>query len=454
MLIEWVNHASFVVESGLVHLICDPWLDGTAFNHGWKLISPTVFRYEDFARITHIWISHEHPDHFSPSNLKRIPVDLRRKITVLFHYTKDKRVLKVCKGYGFKVQELPEFEHVELATGFGLICGRQGLIDSWMAILAEGKIVLNMNDCVFRRRQDLVAIKRQLGKVDVLLSQFSYANWVGNPDDSVSHAKYAERKRTEMRRYIQIFEPAIFIPFASFIYFSHAENFFMNTAINRIGDVYEFTTRRLGVSTVVLYPGDKWELGELRDSSHSIRRYESDMKRALSLPPDTSPPIQITKLQDTANGLIRKCSQKNNRVLLNALQPAVIRLNDLSLDVELSFRGGLREVKSKRPDIVTSSDSLHYCLQYDWGGDTLAVNGRYQVPPGGNARRFFRIFRVPAHNSAGNSFDLKFLGHQVVKKAIDVLKPVEMSLSHPYKCRATRVSPADESSARNAAPGG
>jgi UDP-MurNAc hydroxylase len=424
MLMEWVNHASFVVESGSVHLICDPWLDGTAFNHGWRLISPTVFRYEECARLTHIWFSHEHPDHFSPSNLQRIPDDLRRRITVLFHYTKDKRVLKVCKAYGFKVQELPEFEDVELAAGFRLICGRQGLIDSWMAVLAEDKTLLNMNDCIFRRREDLAAIKRKLGKVDVLLSQFSYANWVGNPEDSASHARCAQRKRTEMRRYIQIFEPAIFIPFASFIYFSHAENSFMNTAMNRIGDVYEFTTRRLGILTVVLYPGDKWEPGEPRDSSDSIRRYESDIECALSLPPDTSPSIQMTKLQEASNGLIRKCSHKNNRVLLNALQPAVIHLNDLGIDVEVSYRGGLREVvKGKRPDIAMSSDSLHYCLQYDWGGDTLAVNGRYQIPPDGNARRFFRIFRVPAHNSAGNSFDLKFVGYQVVKKAMDALKP-------------------------------
>jgi UDP-MurNAc hydroxylase len=422
MLIEWVNHASFVVESGSVHLICDPWLEGTAFNHGWRLISPTVFRYEDFARITHIWFSHEHPDHFSPSNVRRIPEDFRRKITVLFHYTKDKRLLNVCKAYGFKVQELPEFEQVELAAGFRLICGRQGLIDSWMAIFAEGKSLLNMNDCIFRQRDHLVAIKRKLGKVDVLLSQFSYANWVGNPEDSASHATHARRKLSEMRRYIQVFEPAIFIPFASFIYFSHAENSFMNTAINRIGDVYEFTTRQLGVSTVILYPGDKWELGEARDSRDSIRRYELDFDRAVSLPPDTSPSIQMTKLQETANGLIRKCGHKNNRVLLNALQPAVIRLNDLGIDVELSYRGGLREVKGKRPDIMTSSESLHYCLQYDWGGDTLAVNGRYQVPPDGNARRFFRIFRVPAHNSAGNSFDLMFLGHQAVKKTMDALR--------------------------------
>jgi UDP-MurNAc hydroxylase len=365
--------------------------------------------------------------------LKRIPEDLRAEITVLFHYTKDKRLLKVCKAYGFQIRELPDFEQVELSPDFRIICGRRGLIDSWLAIFAEGKTLLNMNDCIVRRRDDLISIKRKLGKVDVLLSQFSYANWVGNPEDSASHATHAQRKRMEMRRYIQMFDPAIFIPFASFVYFSHAENSYMNAAANRIGDIYEFTTRQVGVPTVVLYPGDEWEAGELRDSSDSIRKYEQDLDRAVSRSPDTSPSIQITKLQETADGLIRKCSNKNNRVLLKAIQPAVIRLNDLGIDVELSYRGGLREVEGNPPDIVTSSDSLNYCMQYDWGGDTLAVNGRYRVLNDGNVRNFFRIFRVPAHNSAGDSFDLMFLAHQVVKKAMNLLQPDEDTTESPIQ---------------------
>ena len=82
-----------------------------------------------------------------------------------------------------------------------------------------------------------------------------------------------------MRRNIQIFEPSMFIPFASFIYFSHAENSFMNKAMNRIGDVYEFTTRRLGVSTVVLYPGDKWEL----ESREVLAIRSADMNWILSV---------------------------------------------------------------------------------------------------------------------------------------------------------------------------
>ena len=51
MKIEFVNHASFVVEHNDVRIICDPWLEGTVFNNGWGLISKTKFSYEDFDKI-------------------------------------------------------------------------------------------------------------------------------------------------------------------------------------------------------------------------------------------------------------------------------------------------------------------------------------------------------------------------------------------------------------------
>ncbi len=419
MKLEWINHASFVIRSGDIRLITDPWIEGTAFNHGWKLVSSTAFRYQDFGDITHIWLSHEHPDHFSPPNLKRIPEELRRKITVLFHETKDKRVLKVCKAYGFEVQELHENEMTRLADDFRLVCGRQGLIDSWLAVFADGQTLLNMNDCIFSKRDDLVSIKKRVGRVDVSLLQFSYANWVGNPDDAASHRRHAERKRNEIKVHLQLFYPSYFIPCASFIYFSHAENFFMNKCANRIEDIYDFTSKELQVPTAVLYPGDSWEVGTPWDSSYSLRRYQEDLARALSLPPDTSAPVDLSRLKEAATAFIRKSNYKNNTLLLKALPPAVVRLSDLGIDVELSYRDGLKRVTGRQPDIVTSSDSLSYCLQFDWGGDTLAVNGRYQTLRGGNARAYFRIFRVAAHNSAGNSFDLAFLGHQVVQKVAE-----------------------------------
>jgi UDP-MurNAc hydroxylase len=241
MKIEWVSHASFVIDttplsvpggngagaSGGIRLICDPWIDGTAFNNGWRHISPTKFSYQDFGNITHIWFSHEHPDHFSPPNLQKIPEEFRRRIMVLFHFTKDKRVIEVCKTLGFATQELPEDEWVSVGNA-KIICGRNGQIDSWMGIECEGQKLLNMNDCVYDRVSEIEHIRKIFGQPEVLFTQFSYANWVGNRGDAASQRQAAQDKRTEMRKQTQIFEPKQIVPFASFVWFCHQENFYMN----------------------------------------------------------------------------------------------------------------------------------------------------------------------------------------------------------------------------------
>jgi UDP-MurNAc hydroxylase len=415
VLLTWVNHASVIVESQGVRLITDPWLEGAVFNGGWTLLSPTRLHYEDFANITHIWFSHEHPDHFTPPNLRRIPEEYRRRIIVLFHETRDKRVVDVCKELGFETRELPEGRRVSLAPGFDLLSGCQALLDSWMAIFAEGRTILNMNDCDFPEHDGLAKIKDQVGRVDVLLSQFSYANWVGNPNDLAAQAAHAERKLVEMRRQITLFEPSWFIPFASFIYFSHAENFFMNGSINRIGDVYNYTSAELKTPTLVLYPGDRWKVGEPWDSAPSIRNYDADLARALQSTPERSPVVPLPILEQAATAFLEKNRTRNNRFLLRMLPRCVVRVRDLNIDVELSYRRGLRQVVGKRPDIITSSDSLMYCLKFDWGGNTLEINGRYEAPSGGKVQRFFRIFRVPEYNIAGQAFNLHLLGSKLLQ---------------------------------------
>src|SRR5687768_7754623 len=146
--IEFVNHASFITRSAGVSLICDPWLEGTAFNDGWALISPTRFAYEDFSRVTHIWFSHEHPDHFAPQNLRKIHEATRRNIRVLYQKTDDRKVVNYCAKFGFRdVDELPFGRWVDLAPDFAVLCGPAPQGDSWIAIRSAGRTLLNLNDC-------------------------------------------------------------------------------------------------------------------------------------------------------------------------------------------------------------------------------------------------------------------------------------------------------------------
>ena len=125
MQIEFVNHASFIMSYDGIRMICGPWMEGTAFHDGWALTEPTAFRYKDFNQIKHIWFWQEHPDHFSPLNLKKIPPEIRKNITILFQKTKDRKVVKFCHDLGFgEVIEIeivmgiewPSTEHVIWAT--------------------------------------------------------------------------------------------------------------------------------------------------------------------------------------------------------------------------------------------------------------------------------------------------------------------------------------------------
>ncbi len=41
--IKWVNHAGFIIQSGNLAILCDPWLISPVFNNGWELLAPTNF---------------------------------------------------------------------------------------------------------------------------------------------------------------------------------------------------------------------------------------------------------------------------------------------------------------------------------------------------------------------------------------------------------------------------
>jgi L-ascorbate metabolism protein UlaG (beta-lactamase superfamily) len=40
MKLEFVNHASFILQEGDVTLMMDPWLEGSVFDNSWSLLMP------------------------------------------------------------------------------------------------------------------------------------------------------------------------------------------------------------------------------------------------------------------------------------------------------------------------------------------------------------------------------------------------------------------------------
>ena len=81
--------------------------------------------------------------------------------------------------------------------------------------------------------------RKPFGRPDVLLTQFSYANWTGNPDDVAAMKAVAEAKLKEIQLQLASYQPKILIPVASFVWFCRSDNFHLNAGVNAMADVFE-----------------------------------------------------------------------------------------------------------------------------------------------------------------------------------------------------------------------
>jgi len=393
-MVEWINHAGFLLECGSVSLVCDPWLSGTAFNGGWRLMSDSVFGPDDFSRVTHIWFSHQHPDHFAPSDLRRIPAQTRARITVLYHPTIDKKVVRFCKSLGFKAQiELTDRDWYPLDEDVALKCGVWFDRDSWLAIRTPQGTILNANDCVIDSRTLARQIVRKTGPVRLLLTQFSYADYQGDPQDVERQVASARDKLERIMAQADVFDPEMIVPFASYMFWCKPENFHLNFEMNRASKVAQFIEERLRRTPIVLYPGERWRLGEQRDWSESAARYDRDIAEKLDHgPSEVSTSVPLEALQRAASHFLVRLRKRNPLLFLTWGRSTRIHLYDLAVSLRISHRK-LRLISAhENVDIEMHSESLLFCLKTPWGSNALAANGRFRSPHGRH-ERFFVFFK-------------------------------------------------------------
>ncbi|MCE3278818.1 MAG: hypothetical protein K0S44_1009 [Bacteroidetes bacterium] len=404
MKIEFVNHSSFIVEHNGIRVICDPWLEGSVFNNGWNLIAPSKFTYEDFKTINYIWFSHEHPDHFYPPNIKLIPQEHKSKITVLFQHTIDKRVFNWCKKNGFKdVIELYPNKWINLTPDLEVLCEHFDEGDSWIAFRSEKETLLNSNDCGIRNKAQAEKILKKTGKIDVLLTQFSYAYWAGNPEEREFRKKVADDKLNWMKFQCDYFKPKYVIPIASYIYFSHVENEYLNDEVNTASKTYEFLKKNTDTSPVVLYNGDKWIVGEPHQSEESILKYKKDFDliKQKQLYHQTNN-ISLDQLIKEAQHFIEELSKNNMFYLKWSLKPCRIYIKDHAKAFKLDLNSFSEiPLQEEDCDVSITSENLSFCFSFPYGLDTTQINGRLRKPKKGNYSNFYNFFRIDQLKSRG-----------------------------------------------------
>jgi len=420
--ITFVNHASVIFSYNDIKLITDPWIFGSAFNNGWVLSSESKFKINDFENITHIWFSHEHPDHFQPAVLSKIPENVRRNITILFQDTLDHRVAKKCKQLKFKeVIEMKINSFYTLSDNFKIKCVPNGTYDSWFYAKIDNKTILNINDCMVDSVSQAKIVNKKIDNVDILLTQFGYASWVGNPEDIQLRKDAALEKLKRIKIQDKIFKPKFIIPFASFIKFSHVDNFYMNNEVNQINHVEDYISKNTSSIPIILYPGDKWSGDKKIDNSNAINQYQDDFKKNIELF-DNRNIVELDELQKLALKYIDNIKKRNNwnfvKFLhkLNFFKTTNIFLKDHNSSISFNLIDGLKKssIEKKYVDIITDSDSLSFVFSWDYGMDTLFVNARFRTS-GGRIMNFFRLFLIGTMNNNGRTFPLgimAFLFHE------------------------------------------
>jgi hypothetical protein len=434
-----VNHACCKLIAGKAGLLFDPWIDGPAFNDGWDLLVPTPLDPDAImAGITHIWLSHEHPDHFSPAFLARIAPRHRDRVAVLFQKTRDGRVAKFCRDLGFRVIELEDGAALGLGGGVTATCGRHDFYDSWLHV-GDGKdSLLNLNDCAIRAPADLAKLAHRFGPPTAILSQFSYAAWKGGRANRVFREAAAAQKRETLTAQARVLKPRFALPFASMIYFSNVENSYLNDGVNTPRVAAE-TLAAAGTTPIVLYPGDSWEIGAVHNSGEALARYDRRYAAIAQLPlRGAGPSASLDQLGAAFAAYRARVFARNSRLLvallsklplLGAFQPLTIRLYDIGAAISLSLRGGIAPLPdgAAEPDVTMHSSSLLFIFKNDFGYDTLTVNGRFEATSAGFAK-MTRALAIGSLNAMGLSisprlvFDLRVVAvlarrlHQVLAR--------------------------------------
>jgi len=413
MKIEFLNHASVKIKNKEVTLLKDPWYQGNAFHKGWTLLEEFTNNQINslLADVTHIWISHEHPDHFSILFYKTFLYRLKKNnVVILFQKTNDQRVKKFFVKIALTFQELEFDQPTEIGKEFNVTCFKDGFYDSGLLVEADGKKILNLNDCNITTAARADEVFKVTGECNVLLTQFSYAAWKGGKANIGWRKDAAAQKLDTVQLQVEKFKPEFLIPFASFVYFSNENNSYLNDGVNTPRDVVNKLSK-LDVSVVVMKP---WDIFSGQYNSSTVNRAVDFWDLKFSSVPEMHVNkfdlIAINDLSEMFGVYKARVFQNNSRKFMlfinmvspvKAFKPINIHLTDLDKTVCIDiFASGLRGINTE-PHLCMSSESLKFIFANTFGFDTLTVNGCFEEGSKGGFSLATRTFAIENLNNIG-----------------------------------------------------
>ena len=412
--VEFINHASVLIKHNEVSLLSDPWYQGDAFHKGWSLIhEQSDTEIEDLLnRTTHIWISHEHPDHFSILFFKKFSeIIIERDIQILFQETDDKRVESFFRASKFNLQILKKDKWIEIGDDYKILNFKDGFYDSGLAIEAGGRKLLNLNDCEIKTPSRCEEVLKLVGTCDILISQFSYAAWKGGKENIEWRKLAAKEKLETLSLQAKYFKPNLLIPFASYVYFSNENNFYLNDESNKPSDIYIYFKSIETFNLKVMEPfevicTDKYDF----DSNKALNFWNDKYEQAFQLENLQFSKVDIESLKENFIKYKKRIFKNNSKFLIKlikilspipAFKPLTVELKDLNISVLIDFFAKELSIVDKDPDISMSSESLDFIFKNTFGFDTLTVNGCFEEKKEGGFLKMTKLMAIENLNNIG-----------------------------------------------------
>jgi hypothetical protein len=137
------NATILAYDRGAPVVVTDPWIRGAQYFGSWTL--PYTFserQMESLRQVRYVWLSHGHPDHLNLQSLEMF----RDKILLVPKHRGD-RIASDLRQAGFKVQDLPSGEWLQLSARVRVISHADWNQDATLLIALGDKCgVLNLND--------------------------------------------------------------------------------------------------------------------------------------------------------------------------------------------------------------------------------------------------------------------------------------------------------------------
>jgi len=223
MFLTTIGHATLLLseQPGAAPILAtDPWLIGSCYWRSWWLERyPSKQQIEQLTQVAHVYLTHEHPDHFHTPSLRRIGVGPRALVPELSRDSMG----EYLRQRGMRADVMPAGSWVALTEQVRALSMPTVANDSALLIDTPHALIANINDARPTPDQLLMLRSRRRrvgkGKPCVLLASYSGAG--------IGSSMYRRGKRLDFTgdgrhaRYVRLLaralEADVYIPFASHV---------------------------------------------------------------------------------------------------------------------------------------------------------------------------------------------------------------------------------------------